>query len=224
MTRGSHLLISKVRGQRSRSPIDFQGQGSKVKVTRYTVLLKFVNTIQTEPFQLGPSNLIHILLMTRRIHLLISKVKKGSKVTYYTFVVKPWTQGKTLLYCQLRRYFPLKSTCRAYFATFALFLFKKSKLIVPISWVTEFSPLSDVEMLSFCIKTYGVKIIGIKFNLCARAKKMKKGTFLKLHCMCVKSITFRGLRPGPIGGLKVTPNPLHESASTSKALWLYMPG
>ena len=47
------------------NPIDFQGQGSKVKVTRYTLLFNLVNTIQPEPFQLGPSNLVHILLMTR---------------------------------------------------------------------------------------------------------------------------------------------------------------
>ena len=55
-------------------PIDFQGQGSKVKVTRYTLLLNLVNIIQTELFQLGPSNLIHILLMTRGRTLLIFKV------------------------------------------------------------------------------------------------------------------------------------------------------
>ena len=35
---------------------------------------KLVDTIQTEPFQLGPSNLIHILLMTRGRTLLIFKV------------------------------------------------------------------------------------------------------------------------------------------------------
>ena len=32
-------------------PIDFQGHGSKVKVTRYTLLLNLVNMIQTKPFQ-----------------------------------------------------------------------------------------------------------------------------------------------------------------------------
>ena len=51
------------------NPIDFQGQGSKVKVTRNTLLLNLVNTIQTEPFKLGPSNLVHILLMTRGYYL-----------------------------------------------------------------------------------------------------------------------------------------------------------
>ena len=55
------------------NPIDFQGQGSKVKVTSYTLLLNLVNTIQTEPLKLGSSNLVHILLMTR--HLLIFKVR-----------------------------------------------------------------------------------------------------------------------------------------------------
>ena len=57
------------------NPIDFQGQGSKVKVTRNTLLLNLVDTIQTEPFKIGPSNLVHILLMTRGRHLLISKVR-----------------------------------------------------------------------------------------------------------------------------------------------------
>ena len=48
-----------------KTPIDFQGRWSKVKVTRNTVLLNLVNMIQTELFKLGPSNLVHILLMTR---------------------------------------------------------------------------------------------------------------------------------------------------------------
>ena len=56
------------------TPIDFQGQGSKVEVTRYTLLLNLVNMIQTEPFQLWPSNLVRTLLMTRRWHLYIFKV------------------------------------------------------------------------------------------------------------------------------------------------------
>ena len=36
---------------------------------------KLVNAIQTEPFQLGPSNLLHILITTRGQHLLIFKVR-----------------------------------------------------------------------------------------------------------------------------------------------------
>ena len=64
------------------TPIDFQGHGSKVKVTRYTLLLNLVNTIQTEPFQLGPSNLVHKVLMTSGRHLLIWRSKV--KVTHYT--------------------------------------------------------------------------------------------------------------------------------------------
>ena len=36
---------------------------------------KLVNTIESEPFQLGPSNLVHILLMTRRRTLLIFNVR-----------------------------------------------------------------------------------------------------------------------------------------------------
>ena len=66
---GTHITYDK-----RKNPIDFQGHGSKVKVTRYTLLLNLVNTIQTEPFQLGPSNLVHRLLMTRGRHLLTFKV------------------------------------------------------------------------------------------------------------------------------------------------------
>ena len=36
---------------------------------------KLVDTIQSEPFQLGPSNLVHLLLMTRGQTLLIFKVR-----------------------------------------------------------------------------------------------------------------------------------------------------
>ena len=55
------------------TPIDFQGQGSKVEVTRYTLFLNLVNMIQTEPFQLWQSNLVRTLLMTRGWHLYIFK-------------------------------------------------------------------------------------------------------------------------------------------------------
>ena len=64
------------------NPIDFQGQGSKVKVTSYTLLLNLVNRIQTEPFKLGLLNLVHILLMTRGRHLVIFKVR-GQKSRSY---------------------------------------------------------------------------------------------------------------------------------------------
>ena len=57
-----------------KTPTDFQGQGSKVTVIRYTMLLNLVNMIQTEPFKLGPSNLDYKLLMTRGRHLFIFKV------------------------------------------------------------------------------------------------------------------------------------------------------
>ena len=56
------------------TPIDFQSNGSKVKVIRYTLLLNLVNMIQTELFQIGSSNLVHKLLMTRGRHLLNFKV------------------------------------------------------------------------------------------------------------------------------------------------------
>ena len=49
---------------------------------------KLVNTVQTEPYQLGPSNLIHILLMTRGRTLMIFKVMGSKvKVTRYTFLL-----------------------------------------------------------------------------------------------------------------------------------------
>ena len=64
------LLIAK-----RQYPLIFQVRGSKVKVTCYTQLLNFVNTIQIEPFQLGPPNFVHIHLMTRGGHLLIFKVR-----------------------------------------------------------------------------------------------------------------------------------------------------
>ena len=48
---------------------------------------KLVNTIQTEPFQLGPSNLVHLLLMTRGQILLFFKVRGQSHTI--DIVVKP---------------------------------------------------------------------------------------------------------------------------------------
>ena len=74
------------------NPIDFQGQGSKVKVTGYTLLLNLVNTIQTEPFKLGSSNLVHILLMTRGWHLLISRSGVKGQGHMLHIVVKLCTQ------------------------------------------------------------------------------------------------------------------------------------
>ena len=65
-----------------KNPIDFQGQGSKVKVTHNTLLLNLVNTIQTEPIKLGRSNLVHILLITRGRRLLISKVRGQRSRSY----------------------------------------------------------------------------------------------------------------------------------------------
>ena len=48
---------------RRTAPINFQGKGSKI--TCYRLLLNPVNTIHTELSQLGPSNFVRILLMTR---------------------------------------------------------------------------------------------------------------------------------------------------------------
>ena len=72
------------------NPIDFQGQGLKVKVTSCILMLNLVNTIQTEPFQLGQSDLVHILLMIRGWHLLIFKVRgQKVKVTRYILMLNP---------------------------------------------------------------------------------------------------------------------------------------
>ena len=51
---------------------------------------KLVNTIQTEPFQLGPSNVVHILLMTRGRTLLIFKVIGQRSRSHAT---PPWGPG-----------------------------------------------------------------------------------------------------------------------------------
>ena len=59
-----------------------------------------VNTIHTEPFKLGPSNLVHILLMTRGGQLLILRSGVKGRGHILNIVVKPCKQGKTLLYCQ----------------------------------------------------------------------------------------------------------------------------
>ena len=48
-----------------------------------------VNTIQTEPLQLGPSNLVHILLITRGRHLLLFKVGMKAQGHTLDIVVKP---------------------------------------------------------------------------------------------------------------------------------------
>ena len=51
-------------------------------------LILLVNMIQTEPFQQGPSNLVHLLLMIRRQHLLLFKVRGGrsrSHARYYIY-------------------------------------------------------------------------------------------------------------------------------------------
>ena len=107
-----------------KTPIDFQGQGSKVKNTYYTVLLNFVNMIQTEPFKLGPSNLVHVLLMTRNDTYWFSRLGVKGQGHILNVVVTPCKQGKTLLNSILWRHFPLKFTRRAYFATLSLLLLK----------------------------------------------------------------------------------------------------
>ena len=57
-------------------------------------MLNLVNTIQTELFQLGPSNLVHRLLMTRGLHLLTFKVMgQRSWVKRYTLLINDF-QGQ----------------------------------------------------------------------------------------------------------------------------------
>ena len=71
------------------NPIDFQGQGSKFKVTCCTLLLNLVNTIQTAPFKLGPSNLVHIVPMTSGRHIDFQGQGSKVKVPYLTLLLSP---------------------------------------------------------------------------------------------------------------------------------------
>ena len=66
-----------------KTPFAFQGQGSTVKVKCSTLLLNLVNKVKTELFQLGLSNLVYILLMTRGKNLLLfSSPELKGRVSY----------------------------------------------------------------------------------------------------------------------------------------------
>ena len=88
----SHLVHVYTPYDKRTSPIDFQGQGSKVKVTHYTLLLNLVNTIQTEMFQLGPSNLVHTSYDKRTTATMYCFSRSGVKGRGHTLsiVVKPF--------------------------------------------------------------------------------------------------------------------------------------
>ena len=75
--------------------------------------------IQTEPFKLGPSNLVHIFLMTRGGKLLILRSGSKVKVTYWTLLLSLVNKIKPF-YIAIAN--PLKFSRRACFATFALLL------------------------------------------------------------------------------------------------------
>ena len=53
------------------------------------MLLNLVNKIKTESFWLGPSNLVHILVMTGGRHLLIFKVRVKGQGHMLDIVVQP---------------------------------------------------------------------------------------------------------------------------------------
>ena len=69
------------------TPIDFQGQGSKVKVTNYTLLLNLVNMIQTKLLNLGLSNLVLILLMTRLNSSILTPFRKRNKINFIAYTI-----------------------------------------------------------------------------------------------------------------------------------------
>ena len=53
------------------------------------IVIKPCNTIQTEPFQLGPSNLVNRLVMTRGRHVLFSRSGVKGQGHILNIVVKP---------------------------------------------------------------------------------------------------------------------------------------
>ena len=83
---------------------------------------KLVDTIQTEPFKLGPSNLVHLLLMTRGGQLLILRSGSKVKVTYWTLLLSLVNKVQPFYNAN-----PLKFSRRAYFATLALLLLAISR-------------------------------------------------------------------------------------------------
>ena len=73
-------------------PIDFGGQGSKVKVTMDIYGDNLVNTIETKPLCISSSNLADMLTMVRGWTLLISEVRgQRSKCTGMEISCEPNT-------------------------------------------------------------------------------------------------------------------------------------
>ena len=68
------------------TPIAFQGRGQRSSSHAYYLLFNHVNKIKTELFGLGPSNLVHILAITRGWYVLLFKVRglrSRSKIANY---------------------------------------------------------------------------------------------------------------------------------------------
>ena len=130
--------------------IDFQGRGSKVKVTCLTSLLYAANKTKAEVFGSRLLNLVHILLITKGGQLLILKVRGQGHILNIVvknkIKTKPFGLGPSNLvhilamsrghvhvycfqgqgskvkatFCQLKCYFPLEFTCQVYFTMFML--------------------------------------------------------------------------------------------------------
>ena len=115
------------------------------------MLLNLVNTIQTEPFKLGPSNLVHIFLMTRGGQLLILRSGSKVKVTYWTLLLSLVNKIKHFYIAN-----PLKFSRRAYFATLALLLLDLE--VKPSRWWKRglsVLRIRDMTLMSFIFRFWG---------------------------------------------------------------------
>ena len=74
---------------------------------------KLVDTIQTEPFQLGPSNLVHLLLITRGRTLLIFKVRGQRSRSHVTHCCcKTYLKSLPLMFKFPQLFVFIRPTCR----------------------------------------------------------------------------------------------------------------
>ena len=148
------------------TPIDFQGQGSKVKVTRYTLLLNLVNMIQTEPFQLWPSNLVCTLLMTRGWHLYIFKFRgQRSKINpFYIANYKVISLFKSPVGRILQRWRCFGIFCTGLYAFILLLYFsKRSNSECQFSGILEGKRRrSPLFSNGFCYFNYWAWVIKLK--------------------------------------------------------------
>ena len=71
----------------NQQPIDFQSQGLNVKVTPYTLLLNHLNTIQTEPYQLG--------LLLNRVNTIQTEPFQLGLSKFMVHIYKFWQDDNT---------------------------------------------------------------------------------------------------------------------------------